>query len=64
MSKQNAEYLTDTIATNQQKTDSQLFKTVLKQQAGVHMNTERGFPPCNHSSCSYRLLKDPHQMSF
>ena len=32
--------------------------SVLNQQSGVHMNSERGFPLCNHSSCSYWILKD------
>ena len=36
-----------------------MFKFIIKQQSGVPMNTERGFPHCNHSSCSYWILKDP-----
>ena len=41
-----------------------IFKVCLKQQSGVHINTERGFPRRNHSSCSYWVLKDPLQMCF
>lgn len=28
-----------------------LWQVLLKQQAGVHMNTEMGFACCNHSFC-------------
>lgn len=37
---------------------------LLSPQSNVDMNSEGGFPNWNHSSCSYRLSKDPLQTYF